>query len=66
MTKFEDVKGFVYAVFFMIVDHADNSMGDFESRTLKVMDGINTIEILGLRNFDFYDNGVLPQFTIGF
>jgi hypothetical protein len=34
--------------------------------TLKVMDGINTIEILGLRNFDFYDNGVLPQFTIGF
>ena len=66
MAKFEDVKGFVYAfvvssLITLIIAWAIVSPG-----TYKMMEGIYTVDFLGLCNFDFYDKSVLPEFTVGF
>ncbi len=66
MTKFEDVKGFVYAFVITPLITMIIAWAILRPGTYKVKEGIYTIDFLGLCKFDFYDKNVLSQITVRF
>ena len=66
MSVNKDVKGFLYAFVISSLITRIIAWAVLSPGTYKVMDGIYTVDFLGICNFDFYDRSVLPQCTIGF